>query len=245
MPAMVYRSRRVTTCDATMPAIRMSAKPRIETAPRRRKPRGLGHERRGEILAAAQHLFLKEGYERFTTRKLAQRVGISQTGLYVYFRSKDEILNAVCHATFDGLAEHFGAVAQGADASPRLLRRLIEGYIEFGLAHPDEYQLTFMAGRSAPKFTHRKNLALPAEQQGIGMRAFLLLRDCVARMISAGVLKDGDVTVIAQTIWAAAHGLVSLMIARPGYLLSDRNELITTMVEALMAGLQGARRAGK
>ncbi|HUA36600.1 MAG TPA: TetR/AcrR family transcriptional regulator [Candidatus Binataceae bacterium] len=218
----------------------MSTRLRLKGAPRARKPRGSGHERRGEILTAARQMFLKEGYENFTTRKLAARVGLSQTGLYVYFRSKDEILDAVCHATFDGLAEQFRAVAQGLDASPRHLRQLIEAYIDFGLAHPDEYQLTFMAGRGAPKFTHRKNPKLPLEVQGIGMKSFLLLRDAVARMIAAGSLKDGEMTVIAQTIWTAAHGLVSLMIARPGYLLSERRALIDALVDTLLTGLQGS-----
>ena len=46
-----------------------------------RKPKGSGQERRGEILAAATELFAAEGYGRVTTRALAERVGISQTGL--------------------------------------------------------------------------------------------------------------------------------------------------------------------
>ena len=218
---------------------------RIKAPPRARKPRGSGHERRGEILAAARQMFLKEGYESFTTRKLAARVGLSQTGLYVYFRSKDEILDAVCHATFEGLGEQFRVVAEGTDVSSKLLRRLIEGYIDFALAHPDEYQLTFMSGRGAPKFTQRKNPGLPLEQQGIGMRSVLLLRDVVARMIAAGTLRDGDVTLIAQTIWASVHGLVSLMIARPGYLLSDRRALIDGLVDSLLSGLRGSARPAK
>ena len=45
--------------------------------------------------AAATELFASEGYGRVTTRELAKRVGISQTGLYIYFRTKEEILLAV------------------------------------------------------------------------------------------------------------------------------------------------------
>ena len=48
--------------------------------------------RGGEILTAAKQLFMSEGYETVTTRQLAERVGISQTGLYVYFKNKEEIL---------------------------------------------------------------------------------------------------------------------------------------------------------
>lgn len=223
----------------------MKAKPRIRIVPHRRKPRGLGHERRGEILAAAKQLFLKEGYENFTTRRLAERVGLSQTSLYVYFRSKEEILDAVCHTTFQGLVQRFRSVTAESKDSPDLLLRLVEAYVEFGLEHRDEYQLTFMAGHSAPKFTRRKDLARPFEQQGIGVQSFLLFRDQVARMIEAGFLKAGDVTLVTQTIWAAAHGLVSLMIARPGYLLSDRRALVDTTVDTLLTGLQSDSERGK
>ena len=221
----------------------MKTKPRSKgVISRRRKPRGLGHERRGEILAAAKQLFLKEGYQTITTRRLAERVGLSQPGLYVYYKNKEEILDAVCRSTFEGLVQRFRAVTADSKSSPDLMRRLIEAYVEFGLEHPDEYQLTFMSGHSAPKFTRRKNFDRPFEEQGIGVQSFLLLRDQVARMIDAGHLKDGDVTLVTQTIWAAAHGLVSLMIARPGYLASNRRALIDTTVNALLTGLQPSAR---
>jgi AcrR family transcriptional regulator len=210
----------------------------VQIAPRRRKPRGLGHERRGEILAAAKQLFLKEGYETFTTRGLAARVGLSQTGLYVYFKNKEEILDAVCRTTFEGLVQRFRAITASSHRSSNLIARLVEAYVEFGLEHPEEYQLTFMAGRSAPKFTRRKNFDPPFEQQGIGVQSFLLFRDQVARMMEAGHLKNADVTLVTQTIWATAHGLVSLMIARPGYLLSDRRPLVEAAIAALMTGLR-------
>jgi AcrR family transcriptional regulator len=214
-------------------------KMRAASAPRQRKARGMGHERRGEILAAARQLFVAEGYETVTTRKLAERVGLSQTGLYVYFRSKEEILDALCRDTFQQLVDRFRALAaQDLDAHKRL-RLLLKGYIEFGLEHPDEYQLTFMAGSSAPKFTHRKDLARPFDQQGIGIQSFLLFRDQISRAIDAGLLRRMDPTLAAQTIWAAAHGLVALLIARPGYLWSERSALIDTMVDTVIAGLQG------
>jgi AcrR family transcriptional regulator len=216
----------------------MKAKARIRVVRPRRKPRGLGHERRGEILAAAKQIFLKQGYENFTTRKLAARVGLSQTGVYVYFKSKEEILDAVCRSTFEGLAQRIRAVSAESKNSPDAIRRLFEAYVEFGLQHPDEYQLTFMVGNSAPKFTRRKDLSRPFELLGIGVQSFLLFRDQVARMIESGELKDGDVSLVTQTIWATAHGLVSLMIARPGYLLSERRPLVEATVAALMTGLQ-------
>ena len=229
--------------SSALHSAKMKRKPQSKAIiARRRKPRGFGHERRGEILAAAKQLFLKEGFQTVTTRRLAERVGLSQPGLYVYYKSKEEILDAVCRSTFEGLVQRFRAVAAGPKSSADLIRQLVEAYVEFGLEHPDEYQLTFMVGDSAPKFTRRKNFDRPFEEQGIGVQSFLMFRDQVARMIDAGHLKKGDVTLVAQTIWAAAHGLVSLMIARPGYLASKRRALIETTINALLTGLQNTSR---
>src|SRR5262249_39260595 len=70
-------------------------------------------------------LFLKEGYENFTTRKLAAKAGLSQTGLYVYFKTKDQLLDAVCRSTFAGLVERFREVSANSGDAPDLLRRLL------------------------------------------------------------------------------------------------------------------------
>ena len=57
--------------------------------------------------ARRRQMFLADGYEAFTTRKLAARVGLSQTGLYVYFKSKEELLDTLCRQSFVALAEDF------------------------------------------------------------------------------------------------------------------------------------------
>src|SRR5258708_13223661 len=56
-----------------------------------RKPRGSGHERLAEILVAAKELFLEQGVENVTTRKIAQRDGISKPPLLPYYSSEDKI----------------------------------------------------------------------------------------------------------------------------------------------------------
>lgn len=210
--------------------------------PRLRKARGSGHERRGEILAAAKALFIAEGYETVTTRKLAERVGLSQTGLYVYFKSKEEILEALCCATFGELSRRFHEAAAGKPPDLGLLRRLIAGYIGFGLAHPDEYQLTFMVSHAMLKPPQRKDLCQPLAEQGPGLAAFLLFREQVARLVDANAVRPLDVTVAAQIIWVACHGLVALLIARPAFPWAERQCLIDTLVDSLVRGLKNAPR---
>jgi AcrR family transcriptional regulator len=210
-------------------------------APNERKARGRGHERRGEILAAAKDLFMAQGFETVTTRKLADHAGISQTGLYVYFKNKEEILDALCHVTFEKLTDQLCALAEVTEPGPALLSGLMRGYIEFGLDHPDEYQLAFMVSHGVVRH-HDKDLSRPIEQQPPGLQAFLMFREQIARLVEAGVVRPADPTLMTQTIWAAVHGVVALFLARPYFPWVDRETLITTLIETLCAGLRAEER---
>lgn len=53
-----------------------------------------GRERREEILTVALEVFAKEGYRGTSLRDIAQRCGLSLTGLMHYFDSKEELLTA-------------------------------------------------------------------------------------------------------------------------------------------------------
>ena len=61
-----------------------------------RKPKGEGHVRRAEILAAAERIFVEHGYEGATIRKIADEVGLSSTALYMHFADKSEMLHEIC-----------------------------------------------------------------------------------------------------------------------------------------------------
>jgi AcrR family transcriptional regulator len=207
-----------------------------------RKPRGMGYERREEILAAATELFLSHGYENVTTRQLAARVGLSQTGLYVYFKNKEEILEALRRATFGRLGKCLeDAVGEGA-RGPALLRRVLTRYIEFALENADAYQLTFMVTHASLKEHARKDLARPLDEQPPGLQVFLAFREQVSRLIDAGVLKKADATVVTQALWSAAHGLATLLISHPAFPWVDHRQLIDTLVETLVQGLRRPQR---
>src|SRR5437868_15187102 len=68
--------------------------------PSGRKRRGEGHTRREEILQAAKELFLEQGYDSTTIRRIADRVGISAPALYLYFTDKEALMSALCDQPF-------------------------------------------------------------------------------------------------------------------------------------------------
>ena len=59
------------------------------------KKQALTEFHRGSILAAAERLFAEKGTERTTMDDIAREAEYSKATLYVYFQSKEEIINAI------------------------------------------------------------------------------------------------------------------------------------------------------
>jgi AcrR family transcriptional regulator len=87
-----------------------------------RKPRADGVESRRAILHAAAHLATTRGLEGLSIGELAQHIGMSKSGLYAHFQSKEELELA----TIETAAEIFERDVLGpARESPGGLRRVL------------------------------------------------------------------------------------------------------------------------
>src|ERR1700674_3528025 len=149
-----------------------------------RKPRGQGASRRGEILDAAKRLFLTDGFEHATIRKIAATVGVSSAALYLYFPDKDAILRAIAESTFETLLARLEQSQRQADTDLQRLQAGLHAYIAFGLRHPDEYRLTFLAKVMAPSGPGRP--ANPCESVPAADRSFNILANGIERLMQAG-----------------------------------------------------------
>src|ERR1035438_1121367 len=98
---------------------------------------------RDEILDAARALFVKEGYESVSIRKIADKVEYATGTIYLYFRDKAEILDRICEETFARLIVRMQAIEHDSAAPLDKLRRGLRTYIQFGLDNPNHYVLTF------------------------------------------------------------------------------------------------------
>jgi len=205
--------------------------PAVPTSSRsNRKPKGEGHSRRGEILAAAERIFVEHGYEGATIRKIAEEVGLSSTALYMHFADKGAILQEICRDAFDDLIAGTRDLAT-LDLPPEdRLRRMIEAYVAFGFDHPNAYRLIYLT-RPMEARDGAETLA-----QELGAGVFASFETVVAETIAAGRMQ-GDPRAIGQAIWASAHGVVSLMITKPYFPWAERDLLVKTVLDAMFAGL--------
>ena len=195
--------------------------------PRTRKPRGQGASRRGEILAAASRLFLEEGIEHATMRRIAGQVGVSPTALYVYFPDKGSILRAIAEATFAELLAELEASQRAHVGLAQRFRAGLQTYIRFGLAHPDSYRLTFLSRTGAP---------LPCDDIGAADHSFAILQQGVADMIEAGLFRPVHPHVAAEAIWACLHGVTALLLDQAEHVETPPDQLIDHVIDTVIAG---------
>jgi AcrR family transcriptional regulator len=190
---------------------------------------------RREILDAARELFVAEGYQSVSLRKIACRIGYTPMSIYLHFRDKAEILDCICEETFTGFREA-GERLDLSSLPPReRLEAGLRNYIEFGLAHPHHYQLTFMTPLDDPERLARR--------RQIGRDAFERLRRLVEACVGEARRPGFDVDAASQAIWAAAHGVTSLLIARPDFPWVERERLIGTVLAYAVQSLGGCRGA--
>jgi len=164
-----------------------------------------GREReevRRKILDAARELFMAEGYDRVTMRRIAEAIEYSPTAIYNHFEDKDALLHSLCEDEFSNLL-----TLLRKEASPRSgvawIRQLGLAYARFGLAYPNHYRFMFMAAAAFGR---------EHEPSAAGQQAFGLVRSAVKRAIDAGEFRRGDVDAMAQVLWSSIHGAVALLV---------------------------------
>lgn len=203
----------------------------MRCAPRStRKAKGDGHLRRAEILEAAERIFVRDGYAGATIRRIAEEVGVSSTALYMHFRDKGEMLLAICEGAFAAMiARNTELLAQPADSAERV-RAMLDAYLDFALANPNAYWLVF--DRAANEATAAHDEAATA----LGKSCYAIFEEAVLQLEAEGRLRE-PATVCAQALWAASHGLASLLITKTGFPWADAKAVRAVMLDSLFRGL--------
>lgn len=196
-----------------------------------RKAKGDGHLRRAEILEAAERIFVAEGYEGATIRKIADEVGVSSTALYMHFADKACILHEIVEGVLSQLLARNSEIA-GRPLDPVVrTRMMLDAYMRWGLEHPNAYHLVYCApsqDASDPR---------PERTADYAARSYEVFAGVVREIAASGRLRAGSGDSAAQALWMACHGVVALMIARPNFEWADREELMQVTLEGVLNGL--------
>jgi AcrR family transcriptional regulator len=190
-------------------------------------------ELRQEILDAARELFINEGYDNVSMRRIAEKIEYSPTTIYLYFEDKASLLFALCEETFAKLARRMESIRAASTDPIDVLKKGCRAYCEFGLKYPNHYRVTFI---NFPQLNPGQDQYL--KEGSMGFKCYTLLRSNVEECIKQGRFRENDVDAITQAIWAGGHGITSLLITKPGFPWSNRSKLIDLMIDIFVEGLR-------
>ena len=178
-------------------------------AERRQKEKA---EMRQNILDAAMDLFISEGFENVSIRKIAEKIEYHPSTIYLYFEDKDAIIFELHNIGFLKLLDKQMSIQHIEDPLERLYAHG-RAYLEFALENPHYYDIMFILPNATQK------LLICAKWEGKD-RAYDLLRQNIKECIDVGHFAGLEVDGLAFILWSIMHGIASLHIRR-GVVLAE------------------------
>lgn len=162
-------------------------------------PRRPDPDLEGKILDAAQELWKKGGEKGLTMRAVAKAAGTNTPAVYRRFRDRDDILR--------GLLQRIRLQIAGSLERGSTPEQGCEGYLDFALGHPREYELFYQHNYDL----HHSPRSSRAGVKSMGQPA----KDAMRRKLQAtfgGSPEDQERLLTA--LWMVVHGTAMLLIAK-------------------------------
>jgi AcrR family transcriptional regulator len=173
---------------------------------RTRAKRGSGDLLREEIVVAAKGLLAQaDRADDVPMRAVAEAVGVTTPSIYLHFADKQDLLGAVVADVFRELDDAMVEAAAGETTPMGRLRAFGLAYVRFALDHREHYRLAMLDPCPKP------NVEV---DEVLHSAAFAHMQSTVEECVDAGIFQ-GDPLAITFEMWAAAHGVAALMIAKP------------------------------
>jgi len=162
-----------------------------------------GEGNRQRIIDAADDLFYRRGYNQTSFQDISDATGIPRGNFYYYFKTKDEILNAVVNSRIVDLTKMLNQCeAKSEDIRERLL--------EF--SNMLEYNSDDVIQSGCPIGSLSSELAKDdAELQEVSRQAFSLLRNWIRQQFTTLGLSNADD--LAMDLLARIQGITVMACA--------------------------------
>jgi AcrR family transcriptional regulator len=187
---------------------------------------------RQTILNAAREVFGDLGFDAATVRDIIRRTNLSVGAFYNYYRSKEEVFDALA----DDGARRFRPIlhAQAARATDfeSYLRAAVRAYYDFLAEEHARWPRFEMARESAPH--HRSNTP---EMQAV----FEEVRQALAEVMDRGLAPKVDLDYLATSCIAVAREVGDLMLTRDPVDVDGATEFVVRLILGGVRALPGAK----
>jgi len=162
-------------------------------------------DRRNAILSAAIQIFAVRGLGA-PTAAITSAAGIAEGSLFTYFKTKDELINALYRELKLELADAMMSGFPRKQSVRRRLEHVWHGYVQWGVANPDQRkvlkQIQVWAG-------------LTEESKQAGFAPFSEIQKMAEDAVTQRIYKDVPQAFIGATLVALAEMTMDFMLREP------------------------------
>jgi TetR/AcrR family transcriptional regulator, fatty acid metabolism regulator protein len=188
-------------------------------------------DKRQQLLGAAVRVFARKGFHASRVGDIAEEAGVAHGLLYHYFKSKDQVLEAVFHENWSILIARIESVEETDEPAADQIRHIAAIVLRTWLHLPDVVRVVIQEFGRSPELGERiGELTLPIDA----------LHRVIARGIERGEFrKDVDPAFAATVVYGSIDELLTAWVL--GRLPSDEEAVARaeqTLVEVILLGLR-------
>jgi TetR/AcrR family transcriptional regulator, fatty acid metabolism regulator protein len=190
-------------------------------------------DKRQQLLWAAVRVFARKGFHASRVGDIAEEAGVAHGLLYHYFKSKDQVLEAVFHENWSILLARIESVEETDEPAADQIRHIAAIVLRTWLHLPDVVRVVIQEFGRSPEL---------AERVGELTRPIDVLQRVIARGIERGEFRNDIDPVFAATV---VYGSIDELLT--GWVLGrlpagekDVAAAETTLCEVILLGLRKA-----
>lgn len=192
--------------------------------------------RRETIQDAALHVMARDGLAGATMQAIAEQAGVAKGTLYLYYRSREELLERAAESAFDELVTRLQEVLSQPQPLGVRLRNLVRTKIEFFDAHQEFFRV-YMVTRHPEEMSERARHRRRRRPQYA--RYLEQLTAFFAQGVRSGEIRGIDPARVALFF---AEGVAGLLLRRLSESPPPAEQEVDWLVDLLLHGLSPSRR---
>jgi AcrR family transcriptional regulator len=164
-------------------------------------------DKRNAILEAATRVFAERGLTAAPTSEISKQAGVADGTLFTYFKTKDDLVNALYRETKLELADAMMSGFPRKKSVRTRLRHMWDNYVNWGVANPKQRKVLAQLQVSG---------MLSKESVEAGSAPFVEMQNMIRDAIEQHILRgDLPIELISKMLGASAEATMDLIVLKP------------------------------
>jgi AcrR family transcriptional regulator len=172
-------------------------------------------DKRNAILDAATRVFAERGLTAAPTSEISKQAGIAEGTLFTYFKTKDDLINALYREIKSELADAMMSGFPRKKSVRTRLQHVWDGYVNWGVTNPEQRKVLAQLQVSG---------MLSKESLEAGGAPFVEMLNMIRGAIEQHILRaDLPIELISKMLGAVAEATMDLIVLKPAMANKYRN----------------------